>query len=476
MAMQRFESDAWRIKDTDPYSQNYGTTYLFDFSFLTVPGLKPILMEYIHMNHIAGNRTVRSLRELLLKFKHFNGFAKSECLENIINLDAQVIDRFRSYLAATISGHSGKAFSYSYQKNCYDALKSVIVWAQINMPDCVTTKELFLSGAYRGVNKQLKIDFIPDDVIAQINTALSCEDNLYLRYGLIILETTGIRIGDLLLLEVDCLGDHPVDGHTLTLYDHKRRKERLHLPIPAECASAILSLLEVTKEVREKADQDIKQLLFIYAPTKGTNKKAIVKISRQTYTKWINRFAERHAITDSGGNIYNITAHAFRRTLATDMLSKGTNIKAIQEALFHASVTATKCYYADVKDAERVEMFSKIGIIGALSQINESILSEQDRRWLLDNANGKARLSDGYCTDPFESGSICERLKRRRRCYSCSRYITTLEDLPYHREHLKELYEEMHSNPYGEHYAAHIRPLIETLEEIITRLEVLENE
>jgi integrase len=474
--MERFEGDTWRIKDTDPHSQNFGTTYLFDFTFLTLAGLKSVLMEYIHMNHITGNRTVRSLRELLLKFKHFNHFVDSDYLQNIRDLDAQAVERFRSYLATTVSEYTGRAFSYSYQKNCYDALKSVIIWAQVNMPESVTAKELFLGGEYRGVNKQLKIDFIPDDVIAQINAALRYEENLYLRYGFIILETIGIRIGDLLLLEVGCLNDHPLDGYTITLYDHKRRKERLHLPIPHECASAILSLLEITKEIRDKADEDIKKFLFIYAPTQGTNMKEVVKISRQVYSKWVKGFSERHRITDSGGNVSRITAHAFRRTLATDMLSKGTNIKAIQEALFHASVASTKLYYADVKDAERAEMFSKIGIIGALPQISEAALTEQSRKWLFDNADGKARLSDGYCADPYESGSICERLKRRRRCYSCSRYITTLEDLPHHREHLEELYEELRTNPYGEHYAAHIRPLIETLEEIVSRLEVLDNE
>lgn len=71
-------------------------------------------------------------------------------------------------------------------------------------------------------NGKLKIDFIPDEVICQINKALKNEEN-YIKYGIIILKSTGMRIGDMLKLTVDCIKSHLISGYTLTWYDHKNR-------------------------------------------------------------------------------------------------------------------------------------------------------------------------------------------------------------------------------------------------------------
>ncbi len=40
-------------------------------------------------------------------------------------------------------------------------------------------------------------------------------------------------------------------------------------------------------------------------------------------------FVHNHNILDTNGEYYNLKSHQFRRTLATDMLSKGTDLKAI---------------------------------------------------------------------------------------------------------------------------------------------------
>lgn len=57
------------------------------------------------------------------------------------------------------------------------------------------------------------------------------------------------------------------------------------------------------------------------------------------------------------------------------------------------------------------------------------------------NLGSRARLCDGYCTLPIQDGKPCGRFLSRQKCYLCSRYITTLEDLNAHKEHLQELEE-----------------------------------
>jgi hypothetical protein len=115
--------------------------------------------------------------------------------------------------------------------------------------------------------------------------------------------------------------------------------------------------------------------------------------------------------------------------------------------------------------------------LGNIRQVSNVDISEQaDLQWFQENCMGKARLSDGYCTLPIQNGKPCGHFLSRQKCYMCSRYITTLEDLDGHRWHLAELQEMLDSNIYGAHYAAHIIPTTLALKEIIRRLEELQNE
>ena len=77
---------------------------------------------------------------------------------------------------------------------------------------------------------------------------------------------------------------------------------------------------------------------------------------------------------------------------------------------------------------------------------------------------------------PIQNGEPCGRFLSRQKCYMCSRYITTLDDLDAHKSHLKELQEMLDSNIYGEHFAEHIIPTVIAIREIIRRLEAMRDE
>lgn len=471
------ESEIWRLVDRDCDSQNYRQDYKFDFTFFESEKIKAVVKEYIWTNYSTGSRVPKGLRETLGCFKYFDAFCRKNAVYSLRDLDNGLADDYRSFLRVHLSATAGEPMAYSYQRACFSSLKTLVGWCRVFLPEAVPEKQIFTGSEYRQTHANLKIDFIPDDILAAVNKALKAEDNPYLKYGIIILECTGMRVGDLLLLRTDCIKKLPISGYTISWFDHKSRKNRENMPIPYECKEAVDSLIRLTDIIREQATDAEKGRLFIYEPRIGTNKKLIVAVSKQTFAKWCRDFSEKQGIRDSGGNIYHITSHMFRRTLATDMLSKGTNIKVIQEVLGHSSPATTKKYYADVKDSDRAEMFSKIGILGSIRQVSEVNIPEQsDLCWFQDNCTGKARLSDGYCTLPIQSGKPCGHFLNRQKCYLCSRYITTLEDLDVHRKHLAELQEMLDSNIYGAHYAAHIIPTTLALKEIIRRLEELYNE
>lgn len=481
MASKIPNGDKWELIDKDNNSQHYGRTYKFDFSYIESDSIKNVVKAYVLRNYKEGNKTLHKLYYDNSSFKLFNEFITKNNINSLKELTNNHIELFISFLKTYISNKTKKPLAYQTQKKHLDILKAIIRWGQLYMPNEVPKTEIFTGNEYVGINRKLKIHFIPDEVLEQINKALVNEENPYVKYGIIILQSTGMRIGDMLKLTTDSVKPHLISGYTLTWYEHKKRKERQPMPIPNECAIAVEKLIKHTKELREQADDRIKDYLFIN-DIKNVNAISnmigkIDIISQGTYRWWLDSFIKNNDIRDTNGELYNLTTHQFRRTLATDMLSKGTDLKAIQEVLGHSSPMTTKQSYADVKDKERAEVFKNIGIIGNINKVDETVIADKkDLIWFKENKDKGARMEDGYCTKPCSDGKICERLLKRQKCYTCSRYITTPEYLQAHKNHLAELEKQLEGNIYGDHYAEHFLPTIEVLKEIVMRLEEIQDD
>lgn len=476
MASKIPDGDKWELIDNDSNSQHYGKKFKFDFSYIESDDIKNVVKAYTWRNYKENNITLNSLyRYINSFFTKVIDFLNQQQIVSLKILTNSDLDMLISYLNTLISP-KGKGYSINSKKSVIDSLKNVIRWGQLYMPNEVPKKEIFTGNEYIGVNRKLKIDFIPDEVLEKINKALVNEENPYVKYGIIILQSTGMRIGDMFKLTTDSVKPHLISGYTLTWYDHKNRKERQPMPISNECAIAVEKLIEHTKELREVVDENIKDYLFIHEPTNGRGANILKVIPQTTYSQWLNDFIKNNDIRDTNDEYYNLTSHQFRRTLATDMLSKGTDLKAIQEVLGHSSAMTTKQSYADVKDKERAEIFKNIGIIGNINKVDETVITDKkDLIWFKENKDKRARMEDGYCTKPCNDGKICDRLLKRQKCYTCSRYITTPKYLQAHKNHLAELEKQLEGNIYGDHYAKHFLPTIEILREIVKRLEEIQD-
>jgi len=475
----RPESDEWNIIDNDKESQYYGKNFRFDFSYISSEIIKDIVKDYTWQNYRVGNKVLSTLyREVNNYFYYFNNFTYKRNIASLNELTNIDIEFFISYLHTTISKERNKPLSSSFQRKCLCVLKNIIYWCQIHRPNDVPANEIFTGNEYTGANRKLKIDFIPDYVVAQINEALKTEENPYLKYGIIILQSTGMRIGDLLKLRSDCIKPHPISGYTIEWTQYKVRKDKAPMPVRSECIAAIEKLIEITAELRDETEEKDKDTLMIWRVKGGKKFGQVCVIPNERFSDWLKAFVRDHNIKDVNGDYFHLTTHQFRRTLGTDMLSKGININVIQQVLGHSVPSVTQRFYADVKDKERAEVFSNIGIIGNINQIQSSAFdSISEFEWFKANKDKcVAGLCDGYCTKPVTDGNICPRLLKRQKCYTCSRYITTPEYLEAHRQHLANLERQMEEGKiYGEHYAEHFIPTIQVLKVIIERLEGLQN-
>ena len=246
----RPDGDVWNIVDNDKDSQHYGRNFKFDFSYISSEEIKDVVKDYVWQNYRVGNKAINTLyKHLNFDLVRFFTFVENENkeLSELTNAD---IDKYVSLLHTTISKRTGKPLGYQSQKKELDAVKGLIYWCQLHRPNDVPATEIFTGNEYIGVNRKLKIDFIPDDVVAQINDALKNEENPYLKYGIIILQSTGMRIGDLLKLRIDCIKPHLISGYTIEWTQHKGRKDKAPMPVRSECVAAIGKLIECSAIIK----------------------------------------------------------------------------------------------------------------------------------------------------------------------------------------------------------------------------------
>ena len=153
------------------------------------------------------------------------------------------------------------------------------------------------------------------------------------------------------------------------------------------------------------------------------------------------------------------------------------NETLLRYALKHGKWIMISHFRRREKDKERAEVFKNIGIIGNINLIEEDAFKDKkEMEWFKEHKDTSACLIDGYCTKPIVDGQICERLLRRQKCYTCSRYITTPEYLDTHRRHLMSLEKQVSEGAfYGKHYIEHFIPTIKVLKSIISRLEELQD-
>lgn len=470
------ENDVWRLKDNDPDSLRYEKHYSFDFSFIDSKDIKRVIKSYVWMNYRAGSLRLSTLRHRLCAMKCFNEFAGIRNITRLSDLTADDISMYTSYLKTKLYKTTNRPLTRSTQYTMFNRLRTIIYWCQTYMPDDVPAKEIFAGNEYTGIYQKLIIDFIPDEILTKINAALRKEENPYLKYGIIILQSTGMRRGDLLRLKTDCVKPHLISGHAITWFDHKNRREQ-KIPVPNECVIAVDNLVALTQGLRESTDDRIRDYLFIHRIKKGAMAGNVTNVGEGSVDYWFAAFVKRNNIRDSNDQFFNLKSHQFRRTLATDMFSKDVNIKIIQEVLGHASAETTTKHYADVKDNERAASFQAVGFIGDIHAVDLTVISDPSELiWFKANLTKGAAMCDGYCTKPFsDRGEICDRLLKRQKCYTCSRFITTPEYLDIHKNHLEELEKQLAENIYGEHYAAHFVSTIEILKIIIGKLEGLQN-
>ena len=163
--------------------------------------------------------------------------------------------------------------------------------------------------------------------------------HLVMRFAIVTLFETGLRIGELVSL---CVGDAFPEEGALQVRGKGNRERRVYLT-GLEARKLFARYLDARGRAASESDQ------FLVGPAGGT-----------VTTNQIRRRLRLIAL--SAGITRRVTPHMLRHTAATELLEAGVDIRYVQRLLGHSSIATTQIY-TEVRDGTLKAMLTEANIL-----------------------------------------------------------------------------------------------------------------
>ncbi len=276
--------------------------------------------------------------------------------------------------------------------------------------------------------------FIPEDVMRQLNEHLSDLPEPVMRMVMVLTEC-GMRISELLFLESNCLLQDKSGDWFLRYYQFKMKKE-ITIPISRE-------LVRVIQEQQRYITNalSIEKFVYLFCANEGGGCKGGFTASPKnmaayTFSRYLNKLAERYNICDVTGSLWHFQAHQFRHSVGTRMINSGVPQHIVQRYLGHESPQMT-AVYAHIFDQTMKEEVAKFHgkVVNVAGQVVESNVEIEtaDLEWFKRNIQAQS-LPNGSCALP----TISQGCPHANACLSCNHFRTTVEFLREHSQQLEQ--------------------------------------
>jgi integrase len=263
-------------------------------------------------------------------------------------------------------------------------------------------------------------DFLLRQIMSEDNLTQTRPD---LRTMLLIFDGHGLRIGSVVELEIDCLGEDADGFPTLRYRNTKRARERLH-PIrnPA--------IVDVIREQQRRAQTRHPNTPWLF-PSIMANPDGDRHTTSSAARLAIYEYIERINLHQRDGSRAHITPHQFRHTFGTRELNNGASQEVVQELLDHDDSKITRGYARLTERKLREEFIAaaRFNVHGERLELLAPDSPLADIAWMKERLNrARVTLPNGYCSLPLQQ--TCE---VQNACLDCTDYfVTTAEFLPEH--------------------------------------------
>jgi site-specific recombinase XerD len=257
------------------------------------------------------------------------------------------------------------------------------------------------------------------DTDRDLTAAIAALNDPFARHGLTILRGTGMRLGELLDLELDCLWDTPTHGTWVKVPVGKLGTERT-VPLDATTLAAFDAWMAHRGRQRPVANpRDGRPAEFLFMD-RGR------RLSAYKLRHGLDTAVAAAALRGRGGQPLHVTPHQLRHTYATTLVNAGMSLQALMAVLGHVSTEMTLRYASIASPTVRAAYEAAMGKVRTRSALVIAPLGKTaipDRVDWLRSEMLKTRVAHGYCSrdlvaDACPYANICEQ---------CENFVTTTE-------------------------------------------------
>ena len=356
----------------------------------------------------SGTRTRSTVLGIASRLGHFARFLTEAdpALTSLAALDRQRhIEPYLAAVAAARNARTGAALSASERRSRVLTVGRLIddinEWGWTEAPG----RKLVFARDVPRLPRALP-RYLPPDADRRLSAALHASPNRLRADALLLLRATGMRIGELLDLELDCIHEVPGAGAWLKVPLGKLDTERM-VPIDDDTLDLVDRIV-----AHRSAGKPL--------PHPRTGKPVEFLLTHQGRRVSVDTLRAEliRAATDAG--LKSVTPHQLRHTYATALINSGVSLQALMAMLGHVSAEMSLRYGRLFDETVRADY--ERALTQAKAQLGP-VLPHRDPLPITDITAGstdwkdtptiKARLAGGYCLRTAAQGAcayanICE--------------------------------------------------------------------
>jgi integrase len=375
--------------------------------FIGVP--EPITASLVrYLECAAGTRKANTVAHMAGRLGHFvRTVAEIDppC-DTLAGLDRQRhIEPYLAAVAAAVNPRTGAPLSASERRSRIltvgRMIDDMIEWGWVEAP----VRRLIFPRDVPRLPRPLP-RYLPADADRRLTEALHAWPNRLRADALLLLRATGMRIGELRDLELDCVHEVPGAGAWLKIPLGKLDSERM-VPLDDETVALVDRIVEHRSPGRP-------------LPHPRTGKPVEFLLTHQGRRVSVDTLRDELASVAEQAGVGSATPHQLRHTYATALVNSGVSLQALMALLGHVSAEMSLRYGKLFDATVRADYEKALSL--AKSRLGP-VLPERSPLPLTDITGGrqnwqeaeliKTRLSGGYCLRTAAQGScsyanICE--------------------------------------------------------------------
>ena len=416
-----------QVIDTVPQRGRRGASLEQRFAAVPMPEqLRETLVRYVTLRSaVLRPKSIESLINDLLPFAEFLHAQHPE-VTGLARLERRHVEAFllhnrtRQWRGWRARGKGvGRSISpavmHSTVLTVRNLLDDIIAWDWTDAP----RRRLLFAADIPKLDQPLPRALAPD-VDSALMAAIGTSPDPFVRAGLQVLRGAGLRVGELLDLELGAVVDYGASGSWLKIPLGKLATERM---VPLDAAT--LTVLDTWASERgahrplthPRTGKQTDFLFTAHGRRLGATRLRVGLLAA----------AEQAGLTGPGGTPLIVTCHQLRHTYATSLANAGMSLQALMALLGHVTPQMTIRYATLASPTLRTAYDQAIGSIKTqltLTPVGRPIVPDKVS-WLAAEML-KTRVAHGYCSR-HAAGEACPYANI---CETCDNYTPAVEFIP----------------------------------------------